>query len=281
MIWRYIRCLAQAIFKTIEHDGIEHAGYMAFMILLSIFPFVMFFLASSSFLGASELGKNGIAILLSNLPANVAETIVPRIHEILENPPQSLLTLAIFGTIWTSSSFVEGIRTILNRVHQVNSPPPYWLRRLLSITQFLITSIIIFLTIVLFVFTPIILRKIPTTIVFTKTLSPIWILLRYTFIVLTLFFTVSTIYYFVPNTNLKFREVVPGAIITVMLWIFSGTMLSKSTAYYSQLNLIYGSLGSIIITLLFFHIIAIIFIYGAEFNHQLLKKNGKKYWHKY
>ncbi len=43
MIWRYIRCLAQAIFKTIEHDGIEHAGYMAFMILLSIFPFVMFF----------------------------------------------------------------------------------------------------------------------------------------------------------------------------------------------------------------------------------------------
>ncbi|WP_370664243.1 YihY/virulence factor BrkB family protein [Candidatus Orientia mediorientalis] len=278
---RYIRCLTQATFKTIEHDGIEHAGYMAFMILLSIFPFVIFFLASSSFLGVSELGKNGISMLLSNLPMNISEALVPRIHEILDHPPQSLLTLAILGTIWTSSSFVEGIRTILNRVHQVNSPPPYWLRRLLSIVQFLITSMIIFLTIVLLVFIPIILRKIPPTIFFTKTLSPIWGLLRYVFIVTTLFFTVSTIYYFVPNTNLKFIEVVPGAIVTVMLWIFSGTILSKSTAYYSQLNLIYGSLGSIIITLLFFHIIAIIFIYGAEFNHQLLRKNSKKYWCKY
>lgn len=271
MIKYYTRCLVCAGFKTIEHDGIEHAGYMAFMVLLSIFPFVVFVLASSSFLGASDLVKSGITDIVSTLPSNIIDTLIPRIFEILEIPPQSLLTLAIFGTLWTLSSFVEGIRTILNRVHQVTSPPPFWLRRLLSVAQFLITSMVLFLTLVAFVFIPLMLRKIPQIIAFINTVSPIWILFRYSLIILMLFLTVSTIYYFIPNTKLKFKQVIPGAVITVILWLFSGTLLSKCTAYYyGQLNLIYGSLGSIIVTLLFFHLISLIFIYGAEFNQQLL-----------
>ncbi len=78
-------------------------------------------------------------------------------------------------------------------------------------------------------------------------------------------------YYILPNVKLNFIDVFPGALLTVILWIISGYLLSTYIVYYNQLNLMYGSLGSIIVTLIFFYIINMIFIYGAEFNY--LMKN--------
>src|SRR5262249_27292507 len=137
---RITRCLYRAAVRMIEHDGVEHAGYMSFMILLSIFPFLIFFLSLTSFVGASELGRGFIDFLLENMPENTTEIVKKRLNELNTIPPQSLLNLAIIGSIWTASSFVECLRTILNRVHEITSPPAYIIRRLLSILQFLIIS---------------------------------------------------------------------------------------------------------------------------------------------
>ena len=95
--------------------------------------------------------------------------------------------------------------------------------------------------------------------------------LRYIILFCSLFITSASLYYIVPNTTLNFTEVVPGALLTVILWVLSGYLLSTYIRYYNQLSIIYGSLGSIIVTLIFFYIINMIFIYGAEFNY-LLKK---------
>ncbi len=158
---KIFNCLYVALFRTIEDDGVEHSGYMSFMILLSIFPFLVFLLALTSFLGASELGQNFIQIFLESLPEQATESIEKRIRELLSAPPQSLMNLAIVGSIWTASSFVECLRTILNRVYQIKSPPPYIRRRLLSIIQFLIISALITFTMFLLVVIPILFTKIP------------------------------------------------------------------------------------------------------------------------
>ena len=76
----------------------------------------------------------------------------------------------------------------------------------------------------------------------------------------------------IPNVKIKFINIIPGSILCVILWITSGYLLSKYIKHYNQLNIVYGSLGSIIITMIFFYIINIIFIYGAEFNYLFSKK---------
>lgn len=266
---KLLRCLYQAAFKTIEHDGVEHSGYMSFMVLLSIFPFLVFLLALTSFIGASELGKNFITIFLESMPELATDSIKTRINELGKTPPQSLMTLAIVGSIWTASSFVECLRTILNRVYQIKSPPPYIRRRLLSIVQFLIISISIAFAMFILVIVPVILTKIPLILDIIKDHSSTLNFLRYIIIFCSLFIGSSLLYYIIPNASLNFIEVIPGAILTVSLWVFSGYLLSTYLTYYNQLSIIYGSLGSIILTLIFFYIINMIFIYGAEFNYQL------------
>ncbi len=269
---KFAYCLYKAFNKTIDDDGVEHAGYMSFMVLLSLFPFIVFFLALTGFFGASELGERFVKIFLNSMPKDATIAIESRIQEILKTPPQSLMTLAIFGSIWTASSFVEGLRTILNRIYEVSTPPAYIWRRLLSIFQFLAISILISILMFLLVVIPFILNKIPAYKEIIGTLDPFITYLRYSIIFVSIFLTVSTLYYVIPNIKLHFISVVPGALITSFLWIFTGYFISKYIIYYHQLSLIYGSLGSIIITLLFFYVINMFFIYGAEFNHLYSKK---------
>ena len=269
---RVITNLYQAIVKMIDHDGIEHSGYMSFMVLLSIFPFFIFILAFTGFFGASELGEKFIQLALENMPEQSIDSIRNRIKELMTSPPQGLLTLAIIGSIWTSSSFVECLRTILNRVYQIKSPPNYFLRRMLSIAQFLFISTMISLTMLLLIIIPIGLQKLPSFMRMIEDYKTILNFSRYLLIFLSLFITVCSLYYLIPNVKLKFSEVIPGAFLSVLLWILSGYLLSTYLVYYNQLNIIYGSLGSIIVTLIFFYIVNMIFILGAEFNY-LMKHN--------
>jgi membrane protein len=264
--------LYKAIESMIEHDGVEHSGYMSFMVLVSIFPFFIFILAFTSFFGASELGEKFIEIATESMPNYSIDSIKTRIQELIDSPPQSLLTIAIVGTIWTSSSFVECLRTILNRVYEIKSPPNYISRRLLSIVQFLIISLAISLAMLLLVLIPIGLSKIPQFMILIEDYKDALNTARYFAIFLSLFFGVCSLYYIIPNAKLKFMEVIPGALITVIAWAISGHLLSKYLVYYTQLDIVYGSLGSVIITLVFFYVVNMIFIVGAEFNYILSKK---------
>lgn len=269
------KLLGKAIVKTIEHDGVEHSGYMSFMVILSIFPFIVFFLAFTSFFNASELGSSLTQLLLDNMPNHSIDAIKTRINEIAQSPPQSLLTLAIFGSIWTASSFVECLRTILNRVYEIKSPPPYIRRRLLSILQFIIISLLFCFAMMILVLLPILFRKIPNIVKVIEGYEYIIGTIRYCLILLSLFLGAASFYYIIPNARINFSSVAPGAFLVSILWVLSGYLLSSYIQYYNQLNVIYGSLGNIIVTLLFFYIINMLFIYGAEFNKLLQDAKSK------
>jgi membrane protein len=286
MIKNIIRCIYQAGVNLVHHDGIEHAGYMAFLSLLSLFPSFVFIVALAGFIGESEIGARLLQHILFNLPGNVSLAIEPRIKEIVSGPPQGLLTLAIVGAIWTASSSVEGLRTILNRVYQVRTPPPYIWRRLLSIGQFLILASIIIVTMLLLVVAPIIWSKFTFLNIFIdkifsfihifKILNPFLGIIRDFIVGITLFLTVSAFYFILPNTSLRWFYVFPGALLVIILWFIGGNILSIYLGHFRQVNLIYGSLGGVIISLIFFYIINMIFIYGAEFNYLLGNEIAKK-----
>jgi membrane protein len=268
----------QALCNVINHDGIEHAGYLSFLVLFSIFPFVIFFLTLTSLFGFAEYGAEFINQITVGIPGDFVQK---RTQELLNLPPASLMSLAIVGSIWTASSFVEGLRTILNRIYNLAAPPSYLFRRMLSILQFFIISMFLFCGMMLLVIIPIIVNKfsnINSMFDHLRIFGNVGVLLglvRYILIFICLFFSSSTLYYIIPNVKIRYIDILPGAFLTVCLWLISGYFLSNYIKYYSQLNLIYGSIGNIIITMIFFYVVNIIFIYGAEFNYQIKKKNTR------
>ncbi len=271
-IKKIFRNLVYASFLTVEHGGIEHAGYMSFMMLLSMFPFIVFILALAKLFGASDSGKDFIIFLIDLSKADIP-LIRSRVREILNEPIRDLLNLAWIGVIWTSSSFFEAIRTILNKIYNIKNVPSYFLRRLLSIAQFLIVSTFFICVMILFVFIPIILKKFVALslidILFFTKYSSIIYYAKYCFLFIFLFCNVCGLYYIIPNVKIRFANVIPGAILTVSLWIIGGQIFTNYIVYFNQLNFIYGSIGGVILILMFFYVINIILIYGAEFNYLL------------
>lgn len=263
----------RSIKRTIDIDGVEHAGYISFMVLLSFFPFLVFFLALAAKFGDSDPGIYLINFIVDKLPQDSNQYIQNSIIELSLSPPKNLLTLAIIGSVWTSSSFVECLRTILNRIYNVDVPPTYLMRRLLSILQFIVISLVLYGTIFALVIIPAAISSIPEIDHFFSNLSFLSYI-RHILVILFLFFAVSMIYYIIPNIKMKYYEVIPGSGVTVSLCVCSGFLL-KQYIHYSNLTLIYGSLWNIIITLIFFYIINMLFIYGAVLNHMIFRKYNK------
>lgn len=263
---------------VIKHDGIEHAGYLAFLELLALFPFLVLIVSLAGFFGQGELGTRFVDLMFTNLPAEAVAALRPRVAEIVGGPPQGFLTVAILGAIWTSSSMVEGVRTVLNRAYHVHTPPAYWLRRLLSIAQVLIIIGIILVIMMIYVFTPFLIEKLQA--IFALHLpqdhNEGW--RRFIFFISagTLLFIVSYLYFVLPNIKQSILSVLPGAMITVLLWLQAASLLTSYLENFNQVNLIYGSLGSFIATLLFFYIMNIILILGAEINYELKVFFGEK-----
>lgn len=282
--------------NTVEHDGIENAGFLAFMGILALFPFLVFFFSLLGVLGQTENGTELINWMVENANENLTRSIAPSIRELLDGPPEALLTVSILGTIWTSSSMVEGIRTALNKAYRVHTPPNYWLRRLFSVGQIFLLSVILIGAMFAFVFAPIAFEKVYAFFESFNAASGIvgsseriefdferlsflgveWVYIRYAGVITVMIFCISSLYYFLPNVKHSWLKTLPGATIAALAWLGIGKSFSYFLSHFDRLNLIYGSLGSIIAFLLFFYIINIIFIYGAEFNYLLRKQKGEE-----
>ena len=272
-------CFKKGCLDTIKHDGVEHAGYLSFLAILSIFPFLVFLISLLGIFGETKLGVEFVKILYSNIPIEVTSALKPRIDEIISGPPQSLLTIAILGAIWTSSSTVEGLRTIFNRAYRVSTPPTYIWRRLTSILQFVLITFLIISAMFIIVIIPIIFKNFFAfnQLGYLYELLDKALKLRLIFSIIIIFSAISFIYYVIPNVKQNLINVFPGASIVTLLWSMIGSIFSFYLQHFDQVNLIYGSLASFIIALLFFYIIAMILIFGAEFNYALEKRTGFKF----
>lgn len=282
--------------NAVNHDGLEHAGFLSFMGLVAIFPFLVFFVAILGVLGETQMGTGLIQMLADNAPENIIAAILPRIEEILSGPPQGLLTISIVGTLWTSSSMVDGMRTALNRAYHVYTPPNFWLRRVVSILQIFILVLILVFAMFALVFTPILYETVYNFVsgfnavaetvgtnaqidvhddgisAFTFELRNV----RLIGIMLTMTMFISSLYYFLPNVKQSWLKTLPGSVIAAFGWFWTGRGLSYYLSNFDQVNVIYGSLGSVIAFLLFFYLINVVLIYGAEFNYLLEKSMGGK-----
>lgn len=264
-------------YYTVMHDGFEHAGYLAFLALLAIFPFMVFVFSVAGSLGNQEIGINFLAEFQTFLPDDVALALMPRINEILSGPPQSLLTIAIIGVIWTASSAVEGVRTILNRAYRVTNPPIYIYRRLMSMLEFLILATMVIIGMFFLTFAPTIWDSLQRLTEFQLEIHPDWVITRYYVSAGVIFLAIAISYYAVPNIKQTWKSVLPGSIIVAILWLAFAYLFSTYISYYKQVNIVYGSLAGIILSLLFFYVLSVIYIFGAEFNYFFEKAIGYKF----
>jgi membrane protein len=261
-----LRIFWQAIVHLIDDGGMTYAGHIAFMTLFSMFPFLIFLTTLAGELGQTEQVREFVNIALAMLPPEVAQAIRPAIEEVIRTRRTGLMTVSIVASLWAVSSGIEALREALNKAYGVEEPRSIWFCRLQSLLFTIIFSISIIIVMLLFVVGPVIWSYVAPLIDVPWHWGWAYEAMRYLLATVILYLMVALLYRWLPSRHLPWREILPGAAVTVVLWLALASLFSLYLRNLGRFSLTYGSLGGIVLTLMFFYLSALIFIFGAEIN---------------
>src|SRR5690554_3226084 len=273
---KWIRIPYRAAWRLVMVDeGLELSGYIAFTAFLSLFPFLIFLAALAGFLGDRDTADAFIDSMFEFMPADVAETLAPAVREVVGARQGGLLTFGILATLWFASNGFEALRTGLNRAYGVSEQRPIWWLRLQSIA-FVITGglIILFLSLVV-ILGPLVWKVLGPAVDQVLETRLVFITARYVFAGVMLFGALVLLHRWLPNARQAYARILPGVGATTLLWLLGASLFAWYVGNLTDYSVYYGSLGGVAITLVFFYISAIIFIFGAEINAVWREETGR------
>jgi membrane protein len=273
----WLRLPYQAAWRLVMKDeGLELSGYIAFTAFFSLFPFMIFLAALTGFLGDRQTADDFIAAMFGFMPDDVAGTLAPAVREVIGSRQGGLLTVGILTTLWFASNGFEALRTGLNRAYGVNEERAMWWLRLQSIAFVIAGGFIIFFLSLAVLLGPLIWRVLGPAIDDVLGTELVFFSVRYLVAVFLLWGALRLLHRWLPNTKQAYLRVLPGVIATAVLWLIMASLFSWYIGHLADYSAFYGSLGGVAITLMFFYLSAIIFIFGAEINAVWRDRSGRR-----
>lgn len=259
--------LRVAATRFLADDGPALSGYLAFVGLLSLFPFLIFVVALAGFLGSSEFGTYVVAFVFENLPDQLHIAVA----EIFQEEQGGLLTVSLFGAVWMAASGIEGIRTALNRANRLPRRRPYWLRRTQSLGLVIVFSVVVIAAETGLVLGPLLWQMfgnlVPGGEPATWPAGTVQLILGTT----VAFVVTCALYRFLPARAPTWRGIWPGALLALVLWSIALAGFSVYAANVDTYQTIYGGLGGIVLLLVLLYVLAAIFIFCSEVNAAIIE----------
>ncbi|WP_340108778.1 YihY/virulence factor BrkB family protein [Pikeienuella sp. HZG-20] len=247
-----------------EHDGFAFAGFIAFSVFLSLFPFAIFFSALAGILIGPEDSRAVFNALVHLAPDHIVKTLLPVLDEVLGQRRGGLLTLSGLGAIWVASNGVEALRVGLDKAYQVSGSRGFIRRRLTALGFVLLAAVTFTLLGFLIILAPLALKLAHE---WTGFQPPVGIgVVRYLMGVLSFALFLFTLNRWLPSSRPRWRAVVPGIVVSTLLWISGASAFSIYLAFAPSYTVTYGAFAGVIVTLLFFYLTGAVVIYGAEVN---------------
>jgi membrane protein len=278
MTWRDgIEIPYEAAWRLVmKEEGLELSGYIAFTAFFSLFPFLIFLAALAGFLGDRETADDFNAAMFDFMPPDVAETLAPAVREVIGSRQGGLLTIGILTTLWFASNGIEALRTGLNRAYGVSEERAMWRLRMQSVAFVIAGGFIIFFLSLAVLLGPLIWRVLGPAIDDVLATELVFVSVRYLVATFLLWGALMLLHRWLPNTKQAYSRVLPGVCVSTVLWLVMASLFSWYIGHLARYSAFYGSLGGVAITLFFFYISAIIFIFGAELNAVCRERTGRR-----
>ena len=272
------RFLVDWLIRFIEDDGLASAGYLAYLGLMSLLPFLVFVFTLLGLVGRADEGAGIVEMMFRFMPTEVALTLQEPVVQVIETASGGVLTLSLVVVLWITASGVEGIRTALNRAYRTRETRSYWRRRANSSVLVIFFSGFIIIAIGGMVIGPLLWQQADAYLDIGIALgsSQFPEILRFGAGGGSLFVATAALYYLLPNRKPSWIGVVPGAGAVFVMVSGATSLYSLYLERFAQYAAIYGSLGGIISTLIFFYLLGAIFVLGAELNGMLSELHEQK-----
>ena len=263
-------CVLKRVWTGAYYDGFIHAGNLAYMAILALFPFFVTMAGIFSVLGRSSESQASVHAFLTALPPVVSAVVEPVAYDVMNARSGPLLWLGALVGLWTVTSLIETLRDILHRAYGTPATQAFWRYRLLSTG--LIVGAVILLMLSLFAQVAITAAQEAIEAWFPRLED--WAITLATSRVIPAAVLYGSIFVlFIALTPSTYRGRAypkwPGALLVTVWWVAVTMFLPDALRLFFQYDLTYGSLAGVMIALFFFWLIGLGIVVGAELNAAL------------
>jgi membrane protein len=274
LTWRELA--RRTIADTIE-DGVPGlAAQLAFYFLLAVFPTLLFLVSLLSYLPVEPAIEAVLARLATFLPGEVLLVVHDHVEQILAGDSGGLMTLAIAGAVWSSSTAMTAIVSALNRAYDIEESRRWWRTRLLAIALTVALTLFVVIAFALVVGGIDLGRLVAARVGAGDAFALIWTVAQWPAAFLLVVFAIDLVYYFAPNADAEWVWITPGSLLGTALWLLASIGLKLYVQNFSNYTAVYGAIGSVIVLMLWFYMSGFALLIGAELKAEIDKALARK-----
>ncbi|WP_053220464.1 YihY/virulence factor BrkB family protein [Virgibacillus senegalensis] len=247
-----------------KDDATTLAAAQAFYYLLAIVPLLILLLSILPYLAIEP--QRAVSFVENVVPSEIAGTFEDTIINVVSNQRGGLLTIGILGTIWSASKAVNAFIDASNHAYNVEETRSFIKVKLLSLGLTLGMVVALAVALVLPIFGGVLLDFIKSVITLPSGTELLINVLRWVISIVVMIAILTLLYWLAPNIHFPIRQVVPGAICAAILWQIISFGFSFYLGNFGNYSATYGSLGGVVILLLWFFLTGLTLVIGAEIN---------------
>jgi len=258
-------------------DGFTYAGNLAYLSLVTLFPFFIVAAAIAQLVGRSSEGIRTLEVFLQTVPPDVADVLRKPVSDVLQARTGNLLWFGGIVGLWTTAGFIETLRGILRSAYGTQSSTPFWRYRLgaagMIVAAVVLAMAALSLQVILGAAEQFLYKILPLATDAQKLVS----LSRYA-PSLALFGALYLLFYSLTPQRYRKHSCPkwPGPAFVTIWWLATTWALPLSLSSLGGYDLTYGSLAGVMIALIFFYIIGLGVVIGAELNAALAEVPSDK-----
>jgi membrane protein len=255
--------------ETYEDDCLGLAAQLAYYFVLALFPALLFLLALASFFPIEKVTDEVMRGLANVAPGDVVQLITEQMRRISESDQGGLLTLGIVGALWSSSSALVGLISALNVAYDIKEGRAWWKVRLLAMGLTIALAIFLLISSTLVLAGPEIARKLADIFGLGTAFTWTWNILQWPLAVALVITALALVYYYGPDAEQDWVWITPGAALATVLWLGISLGFRAYLQYAGDYNATYGTIGGVIVLLLWLYLSGFAILVGAEMNAEI------------
>jgi membrane protein len=262
--------LARRVYRGLwTHDVFDRAASLSYYFLFALFPALLFLTAIVGLLPWPRLIDQLLGYLSRVLPADAGSVLTKTLAEVITGARGSLVSLGVLGALWAASSGMVSISKALNVAFDVRDPRRWWRRRVEALGLTVWFSVLTIVAMLLYVFGERIGEEIAQALGVGEAFTRTWNVARWPALTLCALVGIMLVYQLAPAARQHWRRVTPGAIFALAGWLFASWALRLYLRYVGNYNATYGSIGGVIVLMLWFYLSSLALLVGAEINSQI------------
>jgi membrane protein len=244
------------------------AAQLAYYLLLALVPAIVFVVALTSFLPGDAIQRT-LDAAAAFMPQDVLTIIQEQLRSIANGKDAGLLTFGFLFALWSSSAAIVAVTEALNRAYDIEEARPWWKVRLTAIVLTLFLAAFVLVALGLILVGPTLAEWLAAHTGLGAAFEWTWKILQWPLVLALVATAIAVLNYYAPDAEQDWTWVSPGAVVATVLWVIASLAFKLYLTNFADYNETYGSLGGVIVLMLWFYISSLAVLAGAEMNAEI------------